>query len=250
VSSTETGRKKQKGRSAQSPCAEESMTQEQEIEQDSIPEEVQEVQAPVDEQPKRNDADHNWQEANQLLRSQKQKIEYLEQKVGELEQVKQSAEPDELAGLEPSDYLTFDKAQKLAEKKAKEAAQHAVESYAKQMTLQQDEMRVRSKYQDYDYVIQNFAGPLIQKDPALAYRVMNSSNPAETAYRLGKLSDEYVEQTTKQQVSPKAEKIMKNLNRPLSGNAVAGPLKNQADQISNMSADEIWSLSQRYAKGG
>jgi len=141
-------------------------------------------------------------------------------------------------------------AEKLAEKKAKQAAMQMMQQYAQQQNIAQDENRARSKYDDYDYVIENFAVPLIKNDPALAHKIQMSKNPAETAYRLGKLSDDYDASLQKQEVSPKAEKILKNSQRPVSSNAVGTPLKNQADNFSKMSKQDIWQMSERYAKGG
>ena len=95
--------------------------------------------------------------------------------------------------------------------------------------------------------MEHFALPMIKNDPALAYKIQQSKNPAETAYKLGKLSDGYEETMTKAATSPKAEKILKNSQRPTSSNA-AGSLKTQADKYSNMSPADIWAESQKYAR--
>jgi hypothetical protein len=95
--------------------------------------------------------------------------------------------------------------------------------------------------------METFALPMIKNDPALAYKIQNSKNPAETAYKLGKISDDYEGTMNKAAVSPKAEKILKNSQRPTSSNA-AGTLKTQADKYSNMSQADIWTESQKYAK--
>jgi hypothetical protein len=199
------------------------------------------------------DVDKNWERANEVLKLQKQRIEELESRIAQ-QPAKQMVqeEPDEFDNLDPNDYLTVDKAkklaEKLAEKKALEAAKKMVGEYAQQQNIAQDEQRARSKYEDYDYVVENFAIPLIKNDPALAYKVQNSKNPAEVAYKLGKLSDDYEESIMKQQTNPKAEKILKNASRPVSGNAVGAPLKTQADNFSKMSKQEIWELSEKYAR--
>lgn len=92
---------------------------------------------------------------------------------------------------------------------------------------------------------------MIKNDPALAYKIQNSKNPAETAYKLAKISDEY-EQANQEvaKTSPKAEKILKNSSRPSSGPAAGTSLKSQADDFSKMSKQEIWAMSEKYARGG
>jgi hypothetical protein len=184
---------------------------------------------------------------------QKQQIEELNYRLMEKEKPPQPIEKDEFDDLDPEDTITVDKARKMAEKiadkKAKESAQKYVQEYAQQQTLKNDEDRMRSKVEDYDYVIENFVLPMIKNDPALAYKIQQSKNPAETTYKLGRISDEYEGATMKQQTSPKAEKVLKNTSRPVSGNAVGSPLKKQADDFSKMSQTEIWNLSQKYARG-
>lgn len=200
-----------------------------------------------------NDQQINWEKANQALRYQQQRIAELEERLAQSEKVQVKEEPDEFAGLDPEDYLPVGKAKQMAanvaKKEAAEAAKQAVEEYSKQQNLVHDEQRMRSKYEDYDYMIENFAIPQIKNDPALAYKIQNSKNPAETAYKLAKLSEQYEDSKMKQQTSSKAEKIIKNSSRPLSGSAAPSPLKSQADQFSNMSQQQIWELSQKYARG-
>lgn len=204
----------------------------------------------VVEEKKPSEQEINWQKANEALKLQRQKIEELEQRLSQ-QQAKPEPEKDEFAELDPEEYLTVAKAkafaEKLAEKKAKEAARQIVEEYARGNNVQVDETRCRGKYDDYDYVVENYAIPLIKNDPALAYKIQNSKNPAETAYKLGKLSDEYQEESMKQ-TSPKAEKIIKNTQRPLSANAVTSPNKSKADDFSKMTKQQIWELSEKYSR--
>lgn len=236
------------------------MTEETEVVQEKTPvQEEQATQELAQEEPKqeasvKKDVDRNWEQTHYVLKMQKQQIEELQAKLAEKDKPISQEEPDEFADLDPDDYLTVDKAkkmaEKLAEKKAAQTARQIVNEYLQQQTVQQDEQRMRSKFDDYDYVIENFALPQIKADPALAYKIQNSKNPAEAAYKIGKLADSYEEQAQKQQTSPKAEKIIKNSNRPVSSHAVGGNLKTQADQFSKMSKDEVWKMAEKYARGG
>ena len=227
--------------------------------------EVQAAEAPVQEEqpqevvetpaePKEDPNTVNWRQANEVMRLQKQRIEELERDRQEREVARMpqpEPEIDEFESEDPDNYITVAKARKMAEKaaekKAKTYAQQAVQEYAQQQTVAMSEERARSKYEDYDYVMEHFALPAIKNDPALAYKIQQSKNPAETAYKLGKLSDGYEETMTKTASSPKAEKIIKNSQRPTSSNA-AGSLKTTADKYANMSQAEIWAESQKYAR--
>jgi hypothetical protein len=218
---------------------EENQVLEEEINQQE--EVAQEQEAP------KNDVQINWERANDLLKHNQQRIEELER---QLQQKNQPAEEaDEFESLDPEDLTTNDKAKKLnrrikdLEKTLKEQIQRN-----EQERIAHLESLARSKYDDYDYVVNNYAIPLIKNDPALAYKIQNSKNPVETAYKLGKLSDEFEETTVKQPINPKAEKILKNTSRPQSVHAVPESLKTQADKYSNMSPREIWEESQKYAK--
>ncbi len=226
------------------------MTEETEIEEVAQVEEQVEVQEQVQE-PKQNQVDHNWNQANEVLRLQKQRIEELESRLHQSPQAKQE-EKDEFDDLDPDDTITIAQAKqlakKLAGKEAQVAAKQVVQEYIQQQAIVLDEQRMRSKYEDYDYVIENFATQMINNDPALAYKIQMSKNPAETAYKLAKISDEYEAASMKQKPSPKAEKILKNSQRPVSSNSVGSPLKNQADDFSKMSQQDVWALSQKYAR--
>jgi hypothetical protein len=231
-------------------------TEEVAEQQEVVQEQVQQAEEVVQEEAKaapEKTVDHNWQEANRVLKTQQQRIQELENMVNDkLKPSPPPVEKDEFDDLDPNDYLTVDKArkmaEKLAEKKAEAAAKKIVQEYAQQQNLQSDETRARTKYDDYDYVIENFAIPQINNNPALALKISQAKNPAETAYKIGRLSDDYEEYMAKQTTSPKAEKILKNVQRPVSSNAVTPSLKKQADDFSKLSKEEIWRQAEQYAK--
>lgn len=200
-----------------------------------------------------NVQEENWKRANEALKLQKQRIEELETRITQQAQ-QVPEEPDEFDKLDPDEYLTVSKArlfaEKLAEKKAAEITRKEMEKYIQQQNVANDEERARTKYEDYDYVIENYALPMIKNDPALAYKIQSSKNPAEIAYKLGKLSDEYEEANMPKNISPKAEKVLKNTSRPLSSATASPNLKTQADTFSNMTKEQIWAESQKYARRG
>ncbi len=221
------------------------------VQEEVVHQEVEQEQPAQAEAPK---VDVNWQRANEVLKLQQSKIAELEARLNERPIPQPVEEKDEFASLDPEEYLTVGKArqmaEKMAEKKANEAARRMVQEYAQQQRMETADQVARGKYSDYDYVIENYAIPLIKKDAALAYKVQQSANPAETAYKLGKLSDHYEDSMKEAPTSDKAAKILKNSQRPVSGNALGTPLKTQGDKFSTMKpGKDVWEMSQQYAKG-
>lgn len=221
--------------------------EEQEIQNEEPQVETQEAaEAPV------NNVDHNWKQAQEVMSLQKREIEALKERMQQLATPPPKVdEPDEFDSADPDDYVTMGKAREMAKKmasrEAKAEAKKLMDEYLQTQNIAQDEIRARAKYEDYDYVIENYALHLIKNDPALAYKVQTSKNPAETAYRLGRLSDQF-EETNVKTTSPKAEKILKNSARPVSSHSGQTTLKSQADTYSRMSPADIWAESQSYAK--
>ena len=213
----------------------------QDIAQESAPEVIE------------SQSDRDWKAAREVMSSQKRELEELRAAVQQISQAKASQpepEVDEFDQIDPDDYMTVGKARemakKLASREAKQEAKKLMDQYMQQQKIESDESRARSKYEDYDYVLENYALPLIKQDPALAYKIQTSKTPAETAYKLGKLSDAYEESTSKQ-LNPRAEKVLKNSSRPVSSHSSNASLKAQADTYSKMSPADVWAESQRYA---
>jgi hypothetical protein len=216
------------------------------------PTQTQEIQLVEEPKVQETPVERNWKEAAEVMRLQKQRIEELEARINQTQKAPEK-EADEFADLDPNNYLTVkeakDMAAKLAEKAAAKAAKQVVQEYAQQQNVVNDEQRMRTKHEDFDYVIEHYAIPMIKNDAALAYKIQTSKNPAETAYKLAKLSDEYEASMTKQQMSPKAEKILKNSSKPVSSSSVGSPIKAQADEFSKMSPQQVWEMSQKFARG-
>ena len=233
--------------------------QEEQVEELQVAEPTEQVAEEVSTEPEKKDSGHHWNEVHKVLKQQKNEIEELRRMNMQLQEFQQRQsvreEPDEFDQLDPEELISVEKAKKLVEKKAgraaKEEAQKLFQEYAHQQAMIQDESRMRSKYDDYDYVIQTFAIPQFQKDPALAYKIQMSKNPAEAAYKLGKLSDEYEDSRSETPTSQKTQKILKNSQRPMSASGVGtSSLKSQADNFSNLSRDDVWAMSQKFARGG
>lgn len=214
--------------------------------EEEIIEEVAEQQEQVQEV---SPVDQNWRQANEVMSAQKRQIDELERRLSRMDVPIPVQEVDEFADMDPEDYMTVGKAKemarKLAQKEASITAKSIVDEYIQKQNIATDEQRMKAKHEDYDFVIENYALPLIKNDQALAHKIQMSKNPAETAYRLGKLSDNYVPTN---ETSPKAEKIIKNNARPVSAHTVNSPLKSQAESFAKMSKADVWAQAQEYAR--
>lgn len=191
----------------------------------------------------------NWARARNVLKAQAAEIEELKRTVEKSKKI----EPDDFEGIDKDDYITLEQAQRLAEKKAeskaKEIAQNIVEERLRVVEGERLEEKTRSKFTDYDYVIDNFAIPLIENNPALAQAIKSSPNWAEMAYRYAKSSPEYEAEMAKRQTNTKAvEKVTKNTERPLSANATGSSLKEAVESFSQMSPEDVWRTSRQYAR--
>lgn len=202
--------------------------------------------------------DKNWRQAQQVMSDQKREIDELKAMMYQMakgSQPEEEEEDDDFENEDDDEYVTVatakkiaEKARKTAEKHAYEAARKAVNQHLHNQNIAITQDRAREKYPDYDEVIRNYTVPLINNDPALAHKINTSKNPAETAYRLGKISDDYVEHEM-QRTSPRAEKVIKNSQRPGSSHS-AQSLKTQVSEVTNLTAAETWARAQEYANMG
>jgi len=206
------------------------------------------------EKPK-SDHDLNWKKAREIMKAQSLKISELEAHVNRLNMPK---EKDEFENVDKDDYITFEQAQRVAEnankkveKRAQEIASQIVEERLQVVEGERLEEKTRAKYQDYDYVIDNFAIPMIEKNPALANAIKSSPNWAEVAYRFAKSSPEYEAELAKRQNSQNqqdVDKVLKNQERPIPSSAAGSSLKSQVEQFATLSPEEIWKRAKEYAK--
>jgi DNA repair exonuclease SbcCD ATPase subunit len=222
----------------------------------AVEEEVQQPEATPTED-KRRDVEHNWKQARTVIASQQQavaerdqKINQLEQRLNELQLQREEIEDK----YDPEEYATNKHVDKVADKKVTKKTKvleekiHNLEKKLHDADQKRLESEVAAQYDDYEYVVENFALPMVQKDPALAAALRASPNPYAMAYRMAKASDEYESSQAKQdKPNPKAQKILKNSERPVAAQAAGGSLKSQTEYFSNLSPQQIWQKSQEYA---
>lgn len=210
--------------------------------QDTQPEKLQQ------EPPKE---DVNWKKARDIMKAQAMQLTELKK---ELEGMK-SPVRDEFEGIDKDDYITFEQAQRLAEKNAgKTAHDIASKIVEEKMHLVEGERleeKARDKYSDYDYVIDNFAIPMIEKNPALAQAIKLSKNCAETAYRFAKASPEYeavIAKRNKSGSQQEVDKVMKNQERPMPSSTAGASLQSQVEQFASMSPEDVWKKAKEYSR--
>jgi len=185
------------------------------------PQETETVQEEAQQkEPQKGSKDYNFAEARRIMQEQNRRIQELEQREYQRNQVQQAEPVDELAGLGQEDYLTRKQAEALAMRKAQELL--AQQEYATA------EDRARLKFRDYDDVVtDDNIDELIKDDPEVADLIRSSQHPHVTAYKLIKKTASFQEKSKKRPVSHDVEKIAKNTQKPVSSNAVqARPLAN------------------------
>lgn len=207
-------------------------------------EEVTENTQQPEQKAQDNSSDQNWARVREVLNSQKSEIEDLKRQV----QVNNNPETDEFSGVDGEDYATVNMVKKPS-KKMKElenTVQQLQQSLKINEATRQEEI-MRSKTDDYDYVIENFGIPLIEKTPALKETLLKIPNWAEMAYNMAKATPEY-QKAQSQDNSKKVEKVIKNTERPTSANAAGASLKSQAEVFANLSPSDVWKKSQEFAR--
>ena len=207
-------------------------------------EEVTETTQQPEQKVQDNSSDQNWARVREVLNSQKSEIEDLKRQV----QANSNPETDEFEGVDGEDYATVNMMKKPS-KKMKElenTVQQLQQSLKINEATRQEEI-MRSKTDDYDYVIENFGIPLIEKTPALKETLLKIPNWAEMAYNMAKATPEY-QKAQSQDNSKKVEKVIKNTERPTSANAAGSSLKSQAEVFANLSPSDVWKKSQEFAR--
>jgi hypothetical protein len=107
------------------------------------------------------------------------------------------------------------------------------------------EERMRDRHEDYDEVMRHY-DDVIEEDPALAAYFVNSKNPFMAAYKKIKESTTFQREHAATHVSPKAQKILKNSEKPVRSAAVGKPAE---EDLASMTPQQVWNLAQRYAQG-
>ncbi len=243
---------------------------EQNVERDDLQEQQEELIE------KLNDMDYDWdkhpkvqgiirdnQKEREMRHSVEQQILQLRSENQKLKQEFENTakdQEDELGILEDvndGDYLTVAQAKKLLQKgfssKEKEVEKLKQDQHAHR--IQEAEAAAKEKYTankvgeglDYTSVIENGYKKLLEDNPALHQGVMSSSNPAETAYKLGLTHPDVAQKAD----AIKKQQLLKKLNNvktPRSGGSIME--MEDEDFTSLLSKDETSLLNELRSEEG
>ncbi len=167
----------------------------------------------VSKEPSRGSPEYNFREMRKLIEEQSRKIRDLEDTRYQSAPYQQE-EVDDLATLRKDDFLTVAQAEKLALRKAEELL------HQREIATQEDQVRLRNS--DYDQVVnEDNIKQLIEDDRDLVDTLKSAPNPYASAYKLIKKSNFYNQREEMQKKkSMEADKLLKNVNKPQSSNAI------------------------------
>lgn len=158
-------------------------------------------------------------------------------------QAPQEAESDPLDGLDSDDLLTVDKF-----RQAQHQQQQRYEQEISNLRYENLENRARLRHTDYNDVMEKYSIPLLRNDPDFASGFRNASDPAEYAYKIGRMmmGTEQARQP-EPQISRDAQKIVENARKPSTLSNVRGGQAaiSTAELYETMSDKDFAALVQR-----
>jgi len=154
-------------------------------------------------------------------REKRQKAEQEREFFRQLALQQQSTQQQD--AYDPDDIPTYDAVNHMLDEKVRRINQDIRSQQILQMELQ-----AKSKYSDWEDVVV-LAKDLAMQNEGLGEAIMRSSNPAETAYLLGKTHPQYAEKQNQRVTQQVADKINNNLNRPPTLSSMGGGAANRED---------------------
>lgn len=139
------------------------------------------------------------------------KAEFLEQMA--FQKGVANSEPE----YDADDFPTFQAVDKLVEKKVS-----AIQEGMRQQQIISMEEQTKAKYSDFEDVVSTYTKELVNGNPDLYNVIMNSKNPAETAYQFGRSHPKYLEKIQQSTATKIAKKIDNNVNSTPTLSALGG----------------------------
>ena len=214
------------------------------------------------QQPEESDADRNFRrlrESNEQLqqrdKEKDQMIWALQQELLKNRETPAKApepEPDPFAGVDPSDWTTFEQTQKVAERIAEQKARKLIEAYEAKRRQEEAPTRLRTEYSDFDAVVTTENVEQLRKlKPKIAQALSligDEEAKAVAAYEYIKafLPSAMEHEATKQ-------RIAENADRPKSLSSTGGksPLSQASAFEQGLTPDlqkQLWAEMQACAK--
>ena len=158
-------------------------------------------------------------------------------------QAPQQAESDPLDDLDGSDLLTVNKF-----RQAQQMQQQRYEQEISNLRYENLENRARLKHTDYNDVMEKYSIPLLRNDPDFASGFRNASDPAEYAYKIGRMIMQSEQQRQPEpQISRDAQRLVENARKPATLSNVRGGQQaiSTAELYETMSDKDFAALVQR-----
>jgi len=124
-------------------------------------------------------------------------------------------------GIDPSDWTTFEQAQKVAESIAEKKARTIIEEYEAKRRKEEAPMRIKSRFQDFDAVVtEENVKQLQAKEPDVAQALSMIGDEEAQAVAAYKYIKAFVPQAAESTAAK--QRIQKNANQPKSLSATGG----------------------------
>jgi hypothetical protein len=150
---------------------------------------------------------------------------------------------DPLDGLESGDILTVEKF-----RQAQQVQQQRYEQEIANLRYENLENRARLKHSDYNEVMEKYSIPLLKNDPDFASGFRNAADPAEYAYKIGRMMMVSEQQRQPEpQISRDAQRLVENARKPSTLSNVRGGQQaiSTAEYYENMSDKDFAALVKR-----
>lgn len=203
------------------------------------PGEVQQPQEPIQQEPVQQTQEPDPASQGQLSalvaeREKRQNAErereFYRQMAMENQQPVQQREPE----YDPEDLPTYDAVNQLVDDRVGK-----IQDQMRSQQLIQMEAQAKTKYPDWESVVL-LAEEMSRSNPGLGDAILNSANPAETAYLMGKTHDKYSQIQNQRVTSEVADKITTNLNTaPTLSNVGSGHVPDQGERWKTATSTDL-----------
>ena len=176
----------------------------------------------------------NWQRANETMKAQSHELRALRAELDQYKQTTMQKQPL-INDKSDDDIYTAGEIKKVLAERDKAYQAHI------------QELSIKSKYSDYDGVIEKYGKQLPE---SVKQAILSSNNPHLAAYEACKSSEAYYKDSLTSTQHADAKKVTANLSKPGSASSVgnAGAL-GKASYYEGLSEGEILDLSNRYLRG-
>ncbi len=187
-----------------------------------------------------NDEVDGLRQGIQAEREKRQKLEgqneYLQNMISQQQQPAQSEE----TGYDPEEYIPAGEVKNLIAEEI-----NGMKSQFRAQTVQGQVEDCKARYSDWDEVYK-YAIDLETKSPGLGDALLNTPNPAESAYNLGRSHPDYIKKMIENGTKSTIDKMNQNANSTSLASARSGQSKSMdnADAIGNLSDDDFEKLVQ------